>query len=113
MVEDKLVVGTALKPDYVVVLERLRALSPDADWETIHMLCADAADQIVLLRQAWVDQMGTASYWYNEAVRESLFCDELAGAVKAWHIYAEHNAPTLMARPGRGLLADWEARRAI
>lgn len=41
------------------VLERLRDVTPYADWETIHMLCADAADEIVRLRAEVADWQRT------------------------------------------------------
>jgi hypothetical protein len=47
----------------VNVLGRLRDITPYADWETIHMLCADAADEIERLRTAGDALAECLRYW--------------------------------------------------
>jgi hypothetical protein len=76
------IVGIVYDDVSVNVLGRLRDITPYADWETIHMLCADAADEIVRLRIA--GDLLLAALRVETVNGQMAVCDGTDEAFQAW-----------------------------
>jgi hypothetical protein len=76
------IVGISYDDVSANVLQRLRDITPYADWETIHMLCADAADEIERLRAA--GDLLAAALRVETVNGQMAVCDGTSEAFQAW-----------------------------